>query len=557
MAQLLESIDNVDYDMVWCADYDYALDGMLSDIHDVILLDYDHAPNVCEELLRAASANGCNTPILCLTENIDPELDRAAIRAGAADYIIKNELTPTLIERTIRYAIDRKLAETELARLAHYDQLTGIPNRLLFNDRLERALQRADRGDTPFALLYVDLDGFKSVNDIHGHDVGDKLVQGIADRLSQCIRRTDSVARIGGDEFTVLLEKINTTNDTVVIAQKIIDVISKPFEVDGQQLLVGSSIGIAVYPEAGKDASTLLKHADMAMYEAKSMDGFNYRFFTDQMNNEALDQSKLEIELRQAMTNNELKIFYQPRISFSTGKIVGIESLLRWNHPTRGLLAPQQFISHAKQLGLISPIGYWSLEQICRDIQSMRKLNISPINVSFNVAYEQFIAPKFVNTVEEIISSNNINGDHFEFELAENDFVSKLADLSDDMLRLEKLGINFSLDDFGTGSTSLTQLQKLPIKTIKLDKSHVQKVTTEKDSANIVKAMIDLAHGLKLKVVAEGVETEKQKTFLSENNCDQMQGYLYSKPLEVNDLIKLLNQDGFGKRASHLTIVDK
>jgi EAL domain-containing protein (putative c-di-GMP-specific phosphodiesterase class I) len=295
----------------------------------------------------------------------------------------------------------------------------------------------------------------------------------------------------------------------------------------------------------------------MAMYEAKSMDGSNYRFFTDQMNNEALDQSKLEIELRQAMTNNELKIFYQPRISFSTGKIVGIESLLRWNHPTRGLLAPQQFISHAKQLGLISPIGYWSLEQICRDIQSMRKLNISPINVSFNVAYEQFIAPKFVNTVEEIISSNNINGDHFEFELAENDFVSKLADLSDDMLRLEKLGIYFSLDDFGTGSTSLTQLQKLPIKTIKLDKSHVQKVTTEKDSANIVKAMIDLAHGLKLKVVAEGVETEKQKTFLSENNCDQMQGYLYSKPLEVNDLIKLLKQDGFGKRASHLTIVDK
>ena len=557
MAQLLESIDNVDYDMVWCADYDYALDGMLSDIHDVILLDYDHAPNVCEELLRAASANGCNTPILCLTENIDPELDRAAIRAGAADYIIKNELTPTLIERTIRYAIDRKLAETELARLAHYDQLTGIPNRLLFNDRLERALQRAGRGDTPFALLYVDLDGFKSVNDIHGHDVGDKLVQGIADRLSQCIRRTDSVARIGGDEFTVLLEKINTTNDTVVIAQKIIDVISKPFEVDGQQLLVGSSIGIAVYPEAGKDASTLLKHADMAMYEAKSMDGSNYRFFTDQMNNEALDQSKLEIELRQAMTNNELKIFYQPRISFSTGKIVGIESLLRWNHPTRGLLAPQQFISHAKQLGLISPIGYWSLEQICRDIQSMRKLNISPINVSFNVAYEQFIAPKFVNTVEEIISSNNINGDHFEFELAENDFVSKLADLSDDMLRLEKLGIYFSLDDFGTGSTSLTQLQKLPIKTIKLDKSHVQKVTTEKDSANIVKAMIDLAHGLKLKVVAEGVETEKQKTFLSENNCDQMQGYLYSKPLELKDLIKLLKQDGFGKRASHLTIVDK
>lgn len=557
MAKLLEAIDDVDYEMVWCADYDYALDGMLSSIHDVILLDYDHAPDVCEELLRAASANGCNTPILCLTENIDPELDRAAIRAGAADYIIKNELNPTLIERTIRYAIDRKYAETELARLAHYDQLTGIPNRLLFNDRLERALQRADRGDIPFALLYVDLDGFKSVNDIHGHDVGDKLVQGIADRLSQCIRRTDSVARIGGDEFTVLLEKINTTNDTVVIAQKIIDVISKPFDVDGQQLLVGSSIGIAVYPEAGKDASTLLKHADMAMYEAKSMEGSNYRFFTEQMNNEALDQSKLEIELRHAMTNNELTIFYQPRISLSTGKIVGVESLLRWKHPSRGLLTPQQFITHAKQLGLISPIGYWSLEQISRDIQSMQILNISPINISFNVAYEQFVAPKFVSTVETILTSYGIDGSRFEFELGENDFVSKLGDLSDDMSNLEKLGISFSLDDFGTGSTSLTQLQRLPIKTIKLDKSHVQKVTNDKDSYNIVKAMIDLAHGLKLKVVAEGVETEKQKSFLTENKCDQMQGYLYSKPLEIDELIKLFKQEGMSSRPSHLTIVDR
>ena len=557
MASLLEAIDNVDYEMVWCADYDYALDGMLSNIHDVILLDYDHAPDVCEEILRAASANGCNTPILCLTENIDPELDRAAIRAGAADYIIKNELNPTLIERTIRYAIDRKLAETELARLAHYDQLTGIPNRLLFNDRLERALQRADRGDTPFALLYVDLDGFKSVNDIHGHDVGDKLVQGIADRLSQCIRRTDSVARIGGDEFTVLLEKINTTNDTVVIAEKIIDIISRPFDVDGQKLLVGSSIGIAVYPEAGKDASTLLKHADMAMYDAKSMDGSNYRFFTDQMNNEALDQSKLEIELRQAMTKNELKIFYQPRVSFSTGKIVAIESLLRWKHPTRGLLSPQKFIIHAKQLGLISPIGYWSLEQISRDIKSMESENISSITISFNVAYEQFIAPKFANIVETILTSNSVDGSHFEFELAENDFVSKLGELSEDIFKLAKVGINFSLDDFGTGSTSLTQLQRLPIKTIKLDKSHVQKVTTDKDSSNIVKAMIDLAHGLKLKVVAEGVETEKQKTFLSENNCDQMQGFLYSKPLELDELIKLLKQEGVTSRPGHLTIVDK
>ena len=494
---------------------------------------------------------------MCLTAKDNPELDQAAIRGGAADYLIKDQLDTVQIERTIRYAMDRKSAESELARLAHYDALTGIPNRLLFNDRLDRALQRADRGDSPFALLYVDLDGFKTVNDMHGHDVGDKLVQGIAERLSQCIRRTDSVARIGGDEFTVLLEKINSTNDTVMVAQKIIDVITEPFNIDGQQLRVGSSIGIAVYPEAGTDAKTLLKHADMAMYEAKAMQGSTYRFFTDQMNNEALDQGRLELELRAAINNDELAMYFQPRISLQTGKIIGAESLLRWHHPERGLLLPDEFIPPAKQLGLLSPMGYWAMNRLCQDITAMDQLNLAPLRISFNVAHEQFIAPNFVTKIESILSANKVSGSRFEFELAETDVIESLAEIAADMQQLEQRGVRFSLDDFGTGFSSLPQLQRLPITTLKLDKSHVQKVVNNQDSASMVRAMIHLAHALTLKVVAEGVETERQKDFLKENNCDQMQGFIFSEPLSFDDFTKLLRQQGATSRPSYLSIVDK
>lgn len=557
MAKLLDAISVSDYEMTWCADYAYALEAMLAPIHDVILLDYEHAPDVCEELLRSASAHGCTTPILCLTAKANLKLDRAAIKAGAADYLVKDRLDEDVIERTIRYAIDRKNAETELARLAHYDALTGIPNRLLFNDRLDRALQRADRGDSPFALLYLDLDGFKAVNDAYGHDMGDKLVQGIAERLSQCIRRTDSVARIGGDEFTVLLEKTTSTNDTVIIAQKIIDVITEPFDINGQQLRVGSSIGIAVYPEAGRDASTLIKHADMAMYEAKAMQGSNYRFFTAKMNSEAVDQSRLDLELRAAISNDEFSLFFQPRVSLRTGKIVGVEALLRWHHPERGVLLPGEFIQTAKQLGLLEPIGYLVLNRLCLDIAKMDEMKIPPLRVSLNVAHDQFMAPNFVSTVESILSSMNVNASRFEFELAESAVVANLDDIADDMILLEKQGVRFALDGFGTGYSSLPQLQKLPITTLKLDKSYVQKVTSDPDCASIVRAMIYMAHGLELTVVGEGVETEEQKTFLVENRCDHLQGFFYSEPLSFTDFTKLLSSEGVTSRRSYLSVVDK
>lgn len=557
MIGLLEAVAGVEYEMTWCADYDHAMDAMLAPVHDVILLDFEDDPDTCHELLHAAKVQDCETPIICLTPTIDPELDRAAIKAGAADYLLKLNLDSMQLERTIRYAIDRKNSEAELARLAHYDLLTGIPNRLLFSDRLDRALQRASRGDLPFALLYVDLDGFKVINDKHGHHKGDLLVKGIAKRLSECIRRTDSVARIGGDEFTVLLEKISSTNDAVVIAQKIIDVVSEPFDIGGQHVRVGCSIGIAVYPNAGQDAQSLLRHADMAMYEAKGIAGSNYRFFTDKMNVEAVDQHRLEDELRTAINNDELMLYFQPRISLRTGKVVGVEALMRWHHPDRDIIRPGEFLVLAEQAGLLPAMGYWALNRLCSYIAKMVELEIPPLRLSLNVSIRQFQEEDFVEGVRSIFKNHQVDPARFEFEIAEPDVLANLDQLADALKALNKDGVCFSVDDFGTGFSSLPQLQQLPVSSLKLDSSHVQKVTNDPNSASMVKAMIQLAHGLGLQVVAEGVETEEQKIFLADHRCDQLQGYHYSPPLPFDDFVEFIKKDGITSRRSYLSVVDE
>jgi len=557
LLRLLESIPFVRYDMTWCADYDHALEAMLADIHDVVLLDFENAPAICHDLLRTANAHDCGTPIICLTPTIDPDLDRAAIKSGAADYLLKSGLDATTLERTVRYAIDRKRNESELARLAHYDLLTGIPNRLLFNDRLDRALQRGVRGEQPFALLYIDLDGFKAINDAHGHDAGDSIVKGVARRLNDSLRRTDSVARIGGDEFTVLLEKVGTTAEISAIVQKIIDLVVEPFEFNGKHLRVGCSVGIAVYPSAGSDAQSLLRNADMAMYEAKGMHGSNFRFFTEKMNVEAVDQNRLELELRDAISQDELTLYYQPRISLRTGKVVGVEALLRWQHPERGMVLPGEFIALAEHTGLIHNLGYWALERLCSDIAELDQLKVASLRYSLNISMRQFAEDEFFDSVLSVAQRNRVSLGRLEFELAEADVLSNIDQLSMVMSKLSDKGVHFSLDDFGTGLSSLPQLQQLPIGSLKLDSSHVQNIIDNEDSANIVRAMIYLAHGLGLQVIAEGVESEDQKAFLAKNRCDQLQGYIYSPPLPFDEFCQLVQRSGVTSRRSYLSVVDQ
>jgi diguanylate cyclase (GGDEF)-like protein len=542
IGQLLSAIGSRSYELTWCRQPEHALEAILSDLHDVVLLDFQKNRQGSQAILTKAVQQGTNRPIIVMTEELDRNVDRDAIRSGASDYLLKGKVDSHLLERAIRYAVDRKAAELKLARLAHYDPLTNVPNRILFRDRLQRAVERAKRGQQTVALFFVDLDGFKQINDSCGHDAGDELIRTVADRLNACMRKSDSVARIGGDEFTVILEDVDATADIVNVARKVIDVVSRPVTISGQQLFVGCSIGIAVYPEAGQDVDSLLKHADMAMYQAKSLRGSAYRFYTEKMNVEAMNQMYLEADLRRGLRRNEFELYYQPRIALETGKVAGLEALLRWNHPVRGTISPNDFIPLAEEVGLIVPLGYWIIHQACQDIRTMDMLGMDPLHVAVNLSFKQFLDVKFVQTVSNIIESAAIDPRRLEFELTETAIMSNFDDTQRCMQRICELGPTFSLDDFGTGFSSFAHIQRLPIGALKIDRSFVKNVVYMQDDATIVKAMISLAHNLGLRVIAEGAETREQVAFLHENDCDQVQGYYFSVPIKFQEACSFARQ---------------
>jgi len=543
MGQLLTAIGHTRYELTWCRQVDHALEAIQSELHDVILLDYQDKLGESQGLLTKAVNQGCQTPIIVMTDEMDRNLDKEAIKSGASDYLIKGHIDSQILERSLRYAMDRKESEQKLAKLAHYDALTNVPNRILFRDRLQRAIERARRGHQNVALLFLDLDGFKQVNDTFGHDAGDVLIRTVADRLTACVRKSDSVARIGGDEFTLILEDTETTADIVNVAKKVIDIVSRPVAISGQQIFVGCSIGIAAYPEGGEDVDALLKHADMAMYQAKSLRGSTYRFYTEKMNVEAMNQMYLEADLRRGLRRNEFELYYQPRVDLATGKIVGMEGLIRWNHPVRGIIAPAEFIPLAEEVGLIVPMGYWVVHQACEDIKRMAAMGLEPLQVAVNLSFKQFQDEKFVDTITNILHSSQIDSSRLEFELTETAIMSNLEETDRCMRELTGLGVTFSLDDFGTGYSSFAHLQRLPISTLKVDRSFVQNVTEEEGDATIVKAMINLAHSLQLEVIAEGAETREQVAFLRQNGADQVQGFYFSAPIPFSEFCQLLEQE--------------
>ena len=551
-----DSVSRAEYDMTWCQGLDMAMEAMLAPVHDVILLDFDNDQSRATELLKAATTHHCKTPIICIASQEDPSLGGEAIKGGAADFLFEPDLDAASLERSIHFAIERTQAHQELTKLAHYDALTGIPNRSLFSDRLDRALQRSTRGDQPFAILFIDLDGFKAINDRRGHDVGDQVVIQIAKRLSDSIRGTDTVARIGGDEFTVLLEKISSITDAVASAEKIIDVVAQPMQIGAEPVLVGCSIGIAVYPEAGQDAGTLMRHADVAMYEAKGIAGSNYRFYTEKMNIQATEQNRLENNLLRAVQEDELSLYYQPRISLRTGKVVGAEALLRWEHPEKGVILPGDFLSIAQRSDLLSLIGGWAIDKLCADISLMDEKHMAPIRFSLNIGLREFRDRDFVYSVETVLAKYAVNPDRIDFELSEDEVSGSLDDIADAMRLLHAKGIHLSLDDFGRGLSSLSRLQSLPFTSLKLDPNSVANVHVDADSARMVKAIVGLAHNFGLQVVAKGVELESQKEFLAKVRCDQLQGYLFTAPLPFDEFQDYMAREGVSSRRSYLSVVD-
>lgn len=542
IAEILSHIRHVNYELVWCDQLDLALPRILSQEFDVVLLDYYWGEDSARDLLNAARVQACQTPIVVMTDEMETEVDREAIRAGAADYLIKGQIDHLLLERALRYAIERKQTEQHLTRLAHYDSLTNIPNRILFRDRLEHAVNLAERDHTRFTLMFIDLNGFKQVNDNFGHDAGDAIIRICAERLNACLRRSDSVARMGGDEFTLLLQNIANSTDVAHIAEKVISAVQQPADINGHEVVVGCSIGIAIYPEAGRDADTLLKHADMAMYKAKQMSGSNYRFFTEMMNQDVRRQLRQEADLRAALRYQQFVLHYSPRIDMATGKVVALEAQLRWNKPDVGLLNASEFLATAEETGIITAIGYWVIRQACHDLKLLQGFWNEQLMMSIHLSMRQFKDENLVHEVARIFVDNDIQPGDIEFEITETVFADNIELVSLCMRPLSFFGINFLLDNFGAGNSSLLHLQRLPISTVKIDLGFLQELNRSYTDRRLVSAMITLAHNLGKMVVADGVETREQKEWLKEMGCNLIQGQYVAESRSYAEILAWLQE---------------
>ncbi len=540
IAEVLSHIRHVEYELVWCDQLDAALNKILSQEYDVALLDYYWGDANARDLLNAARVQACQTPIVVMTDEMETEVDREAIRAGAADYLIKGQIDHLLLERSLRYAIERKQTEQYLTRLAHYDPLTDVPNRILFRDRLEHAINLAERDNASFTLMFIDLNGFKQVNDNFGHDAGDAIIRICAERLNGCLRRSDSVARMGGDEFTLLLQNIANNTDVAHIAEKVISAIEQPAEINGHEVVVGCSIGIAIYPQAGRDTDTLLKHADMAMYKAKQEEGSSYRFFTEMMNQDVRRQLRLEADLRAALKKQQFVLHYIPRVDVGTGKVVALEAALRWDKPGTGVLDASDFITTAEETGIIHALGYWVIRQACNDVKLLQQSWGGPLMVAIKLSMRQFKDDNLVHEVARIFADSDIQPGDIEFEITETVFADNIELVSLCMRPLSFFGINFLLDSFGAGNSSLLHLQRLPISTVKIDLGFLQELNRSHTDKRLVSAMIRLAHNLGKLVVTEGVETKEQKEWLKDMGCDLMQGNYFSAPKTYAEIIDWL-----------------
>lgn len=548
---ILSEIEGASYSLDWAPTYNAALETINRNEHDVCLFDYRLGEHNGIELLHEAVKNGCKLPIIMLTGQGDHEVDIKAMKAGAADYLIKGKIDASVLEHSIRYAIERKKAEEKILFLAYYDSLTSLPNRVLFKDRLNQTLLIAQRHQRILAILFLDLDNFKRINDTLGHPAGDELLKQVACRLSNYIRKSDSisrystdefsavVARLGGDEFTIMLTEVSHVHDAMKVAQRILNAIAQPFDIEGHEVFITASIGIAVYPVDGEDVDSLLKNCDTAMYHAKNEGRNNYKFYEQSLNKTALDILALENNLHKALDKQEFRVYYQPRIDIRTRNVVGFEALIRWQHPQKGIIPPSEFIPMAEESGLIIPIGEWVLNEACKQNKAWQAAGFAPIFISVNLSGKQFKQQNLINVIDHAMSDVRLDPKYLELEITES-IIQDTKSTAGILRELRNLGLKIAVDDFGTGYSSLSYLRRFPLDTLKIDRSFVKDIAKDPDSEAIVKAIIAMAHCLKLRVIAEGVETEEQLKFLSDEGCDEFQGYLISPPLPADEVVRFL-----------------
>lgn len=435
----------------------------------------------------------------------------------------------------LRDTSERQRYEEMMQYQAFHDSLTGLPNRILLKERFELDIAHAKRNNTKLVILYIDLDRFKLINDTLGHDAGDQLLKIVAERLISCVRADDTVARIGGDEFTMLLSGLTQEESVGKVAQKILEAIKQPVIIAGHELYLTGSIGITLYPNDGLDPETLLKNADVAMYRAKEKGKNNFQLYAPSMNKKAIERLEMENSLRRALEYQQFEVFYQPKIDCKTEKVIGMEALVRWQHPSWGMISPDKFIPFAEDTGLIIPIGEWVLRTACAQTKLWHEVGFFPLSVAVNLSACQFQMQDLTKIVSRVLKEISLSPEFLELEITESIVMQEVDYAMKMMYELKEMGIQFAIDDFGTGYSSLSYLNRFPISKLKIDKSFVSEINEHKANSVIASTVLALGKSLNLKVVAEGVETIKQLNFLKENQCDEMQGYLFGKPMSVRD----------------------
>jgi diguanylate cyclase (GGDEF)-like protein/PAS domain S-box-containing protein len=440
----------------------------------------------------------------------------------------------------VRDISERKLAEERMLHLAHHDTLTGLPNRSLITDRLELSIAQAQRSEGSVLVAFIDLDGFKLVNDCLGHNAGDELLKVVAERMAGCLRAGDTVGRFGGDEFVLLLSEAGRGADAAPVLERVREAVLQSITLCGQEVQVSCSIGVAVYPNDGGDAETLLMHADAAMYRAKEMGKNNCQFYTGEMNAHIEQKLALLEGLRSALDDKQFHLVYQPKVDLRDGRVFGVEALVRWEHPEHGVIGPDRFIPLAEESGMIVALGEWVLRTACAQNRAWQDAGLAPLCISVNVSPRQFEEQQLVPRVVQALADSGLAAEWLELEVTEGVIMRDLQGAVAKMAELRAMGVSLSIDDFGTGYSSLSALKSFPISTLKIDKSFVRDLGRSAGDEAIASSIIGLAHRLKLRVIAEGVETEQQRSFLRENGCDEMQGYLFSRPLPPDQLLKLL-----------------
>ncbi|MDO8272443.1 MAG: EAL domain-containing protein [Gammaproteobacteria bacterium] len=548
VGDLLKGIQGEVYQLSWCQADVSVLESTAVSRFQLVIWGSVSDPHIARDILTELGRQQANVPIVMLVDEAPAHVDLEAARRGESDILLRTGLDSQVLQRAIR-RFARKSVDPQPAEFPTADPLTGLSNRQDFREQLARILDNAETPES-VGLLLVDVDQFKKVNASYGQGAGDALIQLIAERIRSCLSAHQRVARIGGNEFAVVFQNVlgSVESECRVSIERIIQSMSRPFPVAQHAIRMNVSMGIAMNKETDVTVDAMLANADMAMRIAKREKGCNYQFYTSDMTDAAQTILKLEAEIRRGIRSEEFELHYQPRIDIKQNRIVGAECLVRWRHPTRGLLAPSHFIAVAEESGLIVPLGYWIIHHACKDLNELATKGHHDVQLAVNVSFKQFQDKNFVQTVANILSKQGITAGRLEFELTETTMMIEGQAVDQSLRKLSELGIDISLDDFGTGYSSFAHIQRLPISILKIDRSFVSSVTTNEDDATIVKAIINLAHSLSMQVIAEGAETAEQVEFLCLNKCDQVQGYFFSKPVIFDTLKKLLGQEDFVDR---------